>query len=90
MIDPVTRGEHAERLLNDEVLQDAFTQVRDGIIHAFENSPVRDIEGQHELRIMLKLLDNVKGNIEQVIANGKLEKTKLEKAKEVVKQVVRW
>lgn len=90
MIDPIVRAEHAARLLEDEILQDAFIQVKAALLEKFENSPIRDIEGQHELRVMLKLLADVKGNIEQVIARGTLEKSRMEKTKEVIKQVVRW
>ena len=65
-------GTRAARLLEDPVLLKAFADVRAAIIERWETSPVRDVEGQHQLHLMLRLLADVKGNLELAIANGKV------------------
>lgn len=68
----VARGERAQALLKDEIFAEAIEQVRAGIVTAWSNAPIRDKEGHHELKLMLKLLDDVVRNIESVIDNGKI------------------
>lgn len=68
----VARGERAEQLINDEIFKDAVEQVRAGIVNAWATAPIRDKDGHHELKLMLKLLDDVVRNIESVIDSGKL------------------
>ena len=71
------RGERAQALLNDEIFADAIEQVRAGIVTAWSNAPIRDRDGHHELKLMLKLLDDVVRNIESVIDNGKIAADKI-------------
>jgi hypothetical protein len=65
-------GNRAQRLLEDPVLSKAFDDVRAAIIERWEAAPLRDQEGAHELRLMLKLLTDVKGNLELAVSNGQL------------------
>jgi len=68
----ITAGNRAQRLLEDEVLTKAFADVRGAIIELWESSPVRDYEGQHELKLMLRVLSDVRGNLELAVHNGKI------------------
>jgi hypothetical protein len=68
----VVNGSRAQRLLEDPVLTKAFADVRAGIIERWENTPLRDTTGAHELKLMLKLLNDVRGNLELAITDGKL------------------
>lgn len=82
MTDPqidAARGDHAARLLNDPLLRDAFDQVRQGIHEAWARAPLRDREGQHELKLMLKLLHDVEANLQRVVENGKLARLEIER-----------
>lgn len=72
MTDIIERGQHAERLLNDPMLTDAFDQVAVGLHQAWESAPIRDREGQHELKLMLKLLNDVRANLAITLESGKL------------------
>lgn len=65
-------GSRAQRLLDDPILSKAFDDVRLAIIEKWESAPLRDREGAHELRLMLKLLADVKGSLELAVMNGKL------------------
>lgn len=73
----VARGERAQALLRDEIFAEAIEQVRAGIVTAWSSAPIRDKEGHHELKLMLKLLDDVISNIESVISGGKLAADKI-------------
>jgi len=68
----ITSGTRAQRLLEDEVLTKAFADVRSAIIERWESAPIRDTEGQHELKLMLRILSDVRGNLELAVHNGKL------------------
>ncbi len=65
-------GTRASRLLEDPALVKAFDDVRVAIIERWESAPLRDAEGHHELKLMLRLLSDVRGNLELAIQNGKL------------------
>lgn len=68
----ITAGTRAQRLLEDEILTKAFGDVRIAIIERWESAPLRDVEGQHELKLMLRILSDVRGNLELAVHNGKL------------------
>lgn len=67
----VERGNHAQRLLNDPLLQEAFHLVEQAIHEQWANSPMRDIEGQVALRAMLNHLRDVKSVLDVALADGK-------------------
>jgi hypothetical protein len=69
----------AEKLLNDDTLTQAFTDVRQAIIDKWEATPLRDKDGAHELKLMLKLLSDVRANLEQAVSNGKLAAEELKR-----------
>lgn len=72
------RGEQARQLLANELYVETFALVRQGIIDKWISAPMRDIEGQHELKLMLKLLDDVTGHIKHVLDTGKMSQIQLQ------------
>ena len=84
----MSRGQQARELLEHPLFVEAFEKVRSGILQSWEASPIRDEEGQRSLRLMLKVLNDVKKNIEEVAQTGKIasiqreqEQTRLERMK---------
>ena len=80
------RAARARALLDDPELTRAFTGVREALLDRFESCPVRDIEGQHEIKLMLKLLNDVRANLLSVLDSGKVIEYRLsmlERAKKV-------
>lgn len=67
----VERGNHAKRLLDDPLLQEAFQIVEQAIHEQWANSPLRDVEGQMALRVMLNHLRDLKSVLEVALADGK-------------------
>lgn len=83
----IARGEAARRILDDEIYQDAVAQVRQSILDKWAGSPIRDVEGQHELKLMLHLLGSLERTLKNIMETGKLERSKLEQARDALK---RW
>ena len=85
----IDRGAKAERLLADPLLVEAFDCVAQAIHEAWADCPLRDKEGAHELKLQLKLLGDVRANLERAVADGKLAAAELEakrRADEVQRQ----
>lgn len=74
-----SRGEQARLLLDSPIYQESYQLVRDAIIAAWESAPIRDKEGHNELKLMLKLLADVRRNIENTMQTGKLAKVQIER-----------
>lgn len=80
----------AEKLLKDETLTQAFDDVRQAIIDRWERAPLRDRDGAHELKLMLKLLSDVRANLEQAVSNGKLAAEELKRMNNRTLSPVDW
>jgi hypothetical protein len=76
------RGTRAERLLNDPMLTEAFESVKAAILLAWASAPMRDREGAHELKLMLKLLSDVRSALEVALADGKIAAAELQRQNE--------
>ncbi len=64
-------GEWAQRLLNDELLNDAFATIEQEYTQQWLDSPERDIEGRERLRLTIKCLHRLKLELESVLDQGK-------------------
>jgi hypothetical protein len=74
----VTRGAKAQALLQNEIYQDAWKNVRNAIHEKWELSPVRDLEGQQQLHLMLKLLNDLQSVFELAVTDGKEARRRLD------------
>lgn len=74
----VERGQRAHRLLNDPMLVDARNEVMRVLHETWERAPIRDKDGAHEIKLMLKALNDVWGLLEQALNDGKLAAHELE------------
>lgn len=83
--DELRRGEQARQLLQNELYQDAVTQVRQAIIDKWISAPMRDIEGQHELKLMLKLLGDLTGYVQTTLETGKMAQIQVESERRMTK-----
>lgn len=71
-----TKGNNAQRLL--EEISPYFDLVKQAIVDKWETSPIADKEGQHELRLMRKLLGDLEANLKTAIETGKLARIQIE------------
>ena len=74
----IRRGEQARQLIENELYKEAIDKVKQGIIDKWMSAPLRDREGHHELKIMLKLLDELTGYINTTMETGKLARIQLD------------
>jgi hypothetical protein len=72
------RANRAEKLVNDPAFNEAFALLRETILANIENAPIRDTDGVHELRLMLKILRGVRSHLEQAVRDGKVIVHRLE------------
>lgn len=79
------RAEQARQLLQNEMYVNAVNTVRQAIIDKWISAPMRDIEGQHELKLMLKLLGDVTGYIQTALETGKMAEIQLEQERRMTK-----
>jgi hypothetical protein len=83
----IDRANKAKALLENSELAAAFSSVRIALLQRIEECPVRDRDGVHELKLQLKLLNDVKANLQSVVNTGKVIEsriTMLERAKKGV------
>lgn len=83
------RAQQAKQLLDNPVYQEAIENVRNAIVSAWSNAPIRDVEGQHELKLMLKLLTDLENNITRVVNDGKIAQIEIERQKTPIAEKVR-
>lgn len=75
------RANRAEKLVNDPMLSEAFETVRVTLLENIEAAPIRDSEGVHELRLMLKLLRSTRAYLEKAVRDGKIVVQRIEEAR---------
>lgn len=75
------KGHEAERLLENPLLKEALDSMNIAIHQKWEDSPLTDTQGQHELRLMLKLMKDFEGNLKRFVQDGKMARFELETIK---------
>ena len=86
----LSEGMRASALLENEEYKHALATIREGIHVQWEKSPIRDEEGQKQLKLMLKLLNDLEANIRIVAQTGKLAKIQIEQEQEKVDKLKFW
>jgi len=76
--DDIDRGARVEKLLKDKELIRARDEVARVLHEAWEAAPIRDREGAHELKLMLKALGDVWALLERAVTDGKIALAELE------------
>ena len=79
------RGIEVKALLQNPLFREAFDTLRAGIVDKWRSCPVRDKEGQHELKLMDVILSNVENYIKQIADTGKMADIQLERERKVAK-----
>lgn len=74
----VLKGQKVQHLLDDPTLAQAFDDLRTAIVEGWSKAPLRDVEGQHELKLMLKLVTDLRANLDRAIVDGKLAAIQIE------------
>jgi hypothetical protein len=88
--DQVSRGAEAQALLQNPFVQQAFKAVADAIHEQWANAPIRDVEGAHELKLMLKLLTDVQTVFELAVHDGRMASEELKRLNSKVLSPKQW
>jgi hypothetical protein len=85
---PIDRAERAKALLQDELLKQAFSDIKKRLVDQLEATAIHDIETQHEIALMLQLLKRVRTQLETYVGEGAIEahKTRQENFLERMRQ----
>lgn len=76
MNDAINRAKHAERLLSEPLIQEAFSAVESSLVDAMRRAAVGDVDTHHNLVLSLQLLGQVERQFKNWISDGKLEENK--------------
>lgn len=77
----------ARTVLDSEAYQTAYKAVRDAIVEQWEKCPIRDREGAHELKLMLKIHSDIKGHMERAVEVGKFAAEELSKPRNIGQKI---
>jgi len=73
----IDRGEHAERLLRDPLLNSTLDRIEQEYIEKWKSSPARDEVGRETLWLMVKTVHKFRQELEIVLDAGKSAKATL-------------
>lgn len=68
----MVRADRARSILENSEFAAAFAAVRESLLTKIEEAPIRDREAVHECKLMLKLLNDVRANLQSVVNTGKV------------------
>lgn len=83
----VEAGSRAKTVLDSQAYQDAYKAVREAILEQWENCPIRDREGAHELKLMLKIHSYIKGHMVRAVEEGKFAAKELAQPKGIAQKI---
>jgi len=68
------REEHAKRLLNDKLLNEAFDKLEENIVSTWNTTGVRDVDAREQCWLSLRLLASIKVHLTSIIETGEMTK----------------
>jgi len=68
------REEHAQRLLNDELLQEAFDTLREDLMNRWTHSGSTDSEARESIWLAIRLLERIDGHLKSIVETGNMNK----------------
>ena len=88
-MNPIERADKAKAILESPIYQEAYDGVRAAIIDRIEKCSLTDTQTAEDLRRCLKLLKDVRLNMEVMLNHGKIEKFQLQQELERKKNPLR-
>jgi hypothetical protein len=75
-MDPITKANHARRLLEDELLKAAFAEVERDIFEEWRMSGFADDNARSDMFHTLKGLDRLKARLQAILDDGLVAKSR--------------
>lgn len=88
---PREKADRAKQLLEDELLKDAFSVVKHKLVEQLESADSGDVDVQHDIALMLKLLRRVRTQLEmylhdqQMIEAQQRQSTWMDRARQTIR-----
>jgi len=73
-LDIQQREEHAKRLLNDELLQEAFDTLREELMNRWSHSGSTDLQARESIWLAIRLLEKIDGHLKSIVETGHMAK----------------
>lgn len=89
LADAVRHGEHAARLLQDELLLWSLGEMRQRVRDDWEKSPIEDKDAQQVLRLKIELMKEFVAQLQSLIVGGQIagnELARIEREREFEKR----
>lgn len=83
------RAEHARQVMEDPLVQEAFSVIEKEILSQWEECPARDVEGRERLWQYYKIAKKFRGVFEGVMETGKIAKRQLEDTRPFMDRMLR-
>ncbi len=68
------REEHAKRLLNDDLFNEAFDTLKTDLMERWNNSGSNESEARESIWLAIRLLEKVRGHVESIVETGRMNK----------------
>jgi len=68
------REEHAKRLMQDELLTEAFDILRKDLLDRWSASGSTEVEARESIWLAMRLLDRIHGHINSIVETGHMNK----------------
>jgi len=75
-MDPISKANHAKRLLDDELLKEAFAAVEKDIFDEWRMSAHTDYSGRSDMFHTLKGLERLKARLQAILDDGLVAKSR--------------
>jgi hypothetical protein len=66
------REEHAKRILNDPLYNEAFDQLGENILNTWAHSSVNDVESREQCWLSLRLLERLRLHLTSIVETGEM------------------
>jgi len=75
-MDPITKANHAKRLLEDDILMEAFAAVEKDIFEEWRMSAPTEYGARSDMFHTLKGLERLKGRLQAILDDGLIAKSR--------------
>jgi len=84
------KGVRAQKLLDDDILKEAFASLEGSYTAAWRSTTIDDVSGREKLFLAINIVGKVRDHLTSVVNNGKLAATELRILAETAERKMRW
>jgi hypothetical protein len=86
----VSRATRAQKLVDDELLVEAFTTLEEAYIAAWRATTIEDVSGREKLFLAINIVGKVRSHLNTVVTDGKLAAAELKQLAETAERKKRF